>query len=67
MFDLLLDKELISTFLFGFAPDMIMILLILFPIIFCSAFFKLVLDIREDKRLDRVLKRERKYKEEDIK
>ena len=61
----IVDKEMIITFVSGFVPYIVGTVAFMAPFIALSAFFSLVMDIRETNRIDRQIRRERERKEEE--
>ena len=60
----IVDKEMVMVFLSGLTPYVVSSLILIAPFIIISAFFTLVMDIRETNRIDRQIRKERERKEE---
>ena len=61
----IVDKEMVMVFLSGLTPYIVGSIIFMVPFIFISAFFTLVMDVRETNRIDRQIRRECKHKEEE--
>ena len=61
----IVDKEIVMVFLSGLAPYIVSSIVFIAPFIILSAFFTLVMDVREINKIDRQIRRERERKEEE--
>ena len=59
----LLDREMVLVFIEGAAPILISIIMIMIPLILLTCFLSLVIDTRENNKIDRQIARKHKKKE----